>query len=84
MRAALAAALALLLTTAVVVPHVHAAWSGDECPACVVRGGEPATPAAPDLAPLPPLAGEPLPAPRSVAFDGAPLGAIPGQSPPRA
>ena len=39
MRAALAAALALLLTTAVVVPHVHAAWSGDECPACVVRGG---------------------------------------------
>jgi hypothetical protein len=83
MRAVLAAALALLLTAAVVVPHVHAASSGDECPACVVRGGEPAESSAPDLAPLPHYAGEPLPAPRSIPVDGAPIGAVPGQSPPR-
>jgi hypothetical protein len=84
MRAVLAAALALLLTAAVAVPHVHAAWSGEECAACVVHGGEVVASQVPDLAPLPSACSDVVLAPPSVPGDGAPLGAVPGQSPPRA
>ncbi len=83
MRAILAASLALLLTAAVALPHVHAASSGEECAACVVRGGEPAASQVPDLSPLPLALGGVEVALQSLPRDGAPLGAIPGQSPPR-
>jgi hypothetical protein len=82
MRVLLAATLALLLTAVVAVPHVHAAPSGEECAACVVRGGEAARSQTPDLEPLPLALGELVAEPRSLARDGAPLGAIPGQAPP--
>jgi hypothetical protein len=84
MRAVLAATLVLLLTAAVAVPHVHAAPSSEECAACVVRAGEVPESQVPVLSPLPLAAGEVLLAPQSRPGEGAPLGAIPGQSPPRA
>ncbi len=84
MRAILAAILVLLLTAAVAVPHVHTAPSSGECAACVVRAGDVAESQVPDLSPLPLAAGEVVLAPQSRPKDGAPLGAIPGQSPPRA
>jgi hypothetical protein len=84
MRAVIAATLALLLTAAVAVPHVHAAPSGEECAACVVRGGSVAESQVPDLSPLPLAAGGVVAELQSHPAEGAPLGAIPGQSPPRA
>jgi ferric-dicitrate binding protein FerR (iron transport regulator) len=84
MRAVLAATLVLLLAAAVAVPHVHAAPSSEECAACVARGGEVAESQVPDLSPLQLAAGDAVLAPQSRPGDGAPLGAIPGQSPPRA
>ncbi len=84
MRVAVAATLVLLLALAVVTPHVHTASSPEECAACVVRGGEVAQSQVPEVAPLPAAVGElavPLP---SRPGEGAPLGAIPGQSPPHA
>jgi hypothetical protein len=84
MRLVIAASLAVLLAAAVVVPHVHVASSGDECAACVVRGGQVAESQVPELLPLPLALGQVETAPCSVPRDGAPLGAISGQSPPRA
>jgi hypothetical protein len=84
MRAVLAATLALLVAAAVVVPHVHAAPCSEECAACVVRGGEVPESQAPGLSPLPVAAGDVVLAPQSRPKEGAPLGAVPGQSPPRA
>jgi hypothetical protein len=82
MRAVLAATLALLLTAIVVAPHVHAAPAGEECAVCVARGGEASESQTPVLSPLPLALGELVVAPVSLPRDGAPLGAIPGQSPP--
>ena len=82
MRLLIAATLALLLTAVVAAPHVHAAPGGEECAACVVRGGEPAGSKTLDLAPLHPALGALSPELLSIPGDGAPLGAIPGQSPP--
>lgn len=84
MRAVLAATLVLLLTAAVAVPHVHAAPSTEECAACVARAGDVAQSQVPDLTPLPLAAGDVVLAPLSRPGEGAPLGAVPGQSPPRA
>ena len=86
MRAVLAATLALALTVAVAAPHLHAdAHGGGDCAVCVVRsGGEVATCQTPDLAPAALPAGEVALAPARSPVCGAPLGAIPGQSPPRA
>ena len=85
MRALAAAALALALVLSVAVPHVHpAGHGGGECTACVARNGDVARSETPDVAPAvvhaEPVAGAPAPAP----VTGAPLGAIPGQSPPAA
>ena len=82
MRVLVAATLALLLTASVAAPHLHAAPAGDECAACVVRSGEAAESKTPGLAPLPLALGELVLEPQSLPGDGAPLGAIPGQSPP--
>lgn len=85
MRRLAAALMAAALVALAWAPHVHHGLRGHgECVACVVRGAEPP----PDL-PLelgPALAGfvEVVPAPVVPLPAGAPLGAIPGQSPPAA
>ena len=84
MRVLISATLALLLTAVVASPHHHAAPAGEECAACVVRGGEVAESKTPDLAPLPLAMGQPVAELESLRRDGVSLGAIPGQSPPRA
>ena len=85
-RAVLAATLALALTLAAAAPHLHPdAHGGGGCAVCVVRsGGEVATSQTPDLAPADLPAGEVTLLPPASPVCGAPLGAIPGQSPPRA
>ena len=78
----LAATLALLVLVAAGVPHEHVRHGSTECIACAVGQGTAAHDATPDVAPatvvLTASPAEPGPAPVS----GAPLGAIPGQSPP--
>ena len=85
MRTVLALAVAVLVASGAVAPHAHAGPLGSQgCQACVVGSGVEAGSAVPDLAPLPRVAesapGSPGPAP----VFGAPLGAVPGQSPPLA
>ncbi len=86
MRSAVAIAGAVLVLLGAAAPHNHAGALGMHgCAACVTRGAEPAADATPDVARAP-LA-EPLDAPAPVEEAptcGAPLGAIPGQSPPAA
>lgn len=85
MRAALAVLVALALLAGVVAPHAHAApRAPDECPACVLRhaAAPPAEP--PDVAPRVHELDAPSRAPGLPPVAGAPLGAIPGQSPPAA
>ena len=85
MRALLALALAFHLVLSAFGPHVHSGAHGvEDCAVCVVRGAEAATSATPDLAPSEVPAGPMALAPGLPPVDGAPLGAIPGQSPPRA
>ena len=83
MRALLAAGLAAFLVAAALAPHVHHGERGDhDCAACLARNTESARTEVPDLAPtrvrfvgvVAELVGVPA--------VGAPLGAIPGQSPP--
>jgi hypothetical protein len=86
MRSLLAAALAVFMVGAAMGPHHHLGPQGDhDCVACQARGAEEARSETPDVAPervrflgLVPLV--PVEAPPT----GAPLGAIPGQSPPAA
>jgi hypothetical protein len=84
MRAVLATALALTIALSAAAPHLHVGVHGaEECAVCVVRaGGDVARPQTPDVAPLDLPAGEVAQAPAQPATSGAPLGAIPGQSPP--
>lgn len=85
-RHAVAIALAVLVALAATAPHVHAsdALGNHACAACLASQAEGAESATPEVAPqaLPPeeLVLEPGLAPIS----GAPLGAVPGQSPPAA
>lgn len=83
MRALVAAVLAFGLVLTVAVPHVHAAGNrSGECTVCVARHGDVAHSEMPDVAPAV-LHAEPLPIEPALApVTGAPLGAIPGQSPP--
>ncbi len=84
MRAVLAIAAVLLVLVAVVAPHHHGGAYGDHaCAACVFQGGESAHSETPDVSPSPVVAGAPAALVAQVA-PGAPLGAVPGQSPPRA
>ncbi len=83
MRSAVAALLAAVLVALAWAPHVHVGPHGDhDCAACVARGAEPAGSATPDLAPPPAVREEKERAPEAPAPAGAPLGAVPGQSPP--
>jgi hypothetical protein len=83
MRAALAAALALLVLLGAGAPHVHAGPRGEhDCVACSARGAEEARSETPDLAPVAHPSGPAPHRPGLAPVTGAPLGAIPGQSPP--
>jgi hypothetical protein len=75
-----------LIALSIAAPHVHHAgpYGSHACQACVVRAAEEAGCATPDVAP-PSLAPETIPAaPGLPPVCGLPLGAVPGQSPPRA
>jgi hypothetical protein len=81
MRALLAASLALFLVFTAGAPHAHA-HGADECAVCVVRQGDAARDETPDVAPSAHVVGVAPCAPGLPPVFGAPLGAIPGQSPP--
>ncbi len=85
MRALLAATLALILVAAVAAPHVHAhaaTTTSDECTLCTVRHASPPRSSIPDVTPIVRVAAVAACAPGLPPVFGAPLGAIPGQSPP--
>jgi hypothetical protein len=84
MRTVLAAALALALALAAAAPHVHLGLQGgEECAACQVRSGsDVARSQMPDVAPRAVPAVAVVLAPGLHPVTGAPLGAVPGQSPP--
>jgi hypothetical protein len=85
-RAALSAFLALVLVVASAAPHVHAqaqtSSGGDECTLCTVRHAAPTSSALPDVAPVVYVEGDAAASPGLPPVLGAPLGAVPGQSPP--
>ncbi len=84
LRSLVAAGLALFLVLTAGTPHVHDGPHGaDDCVACVARHADVAHFEAPDLAPAPTPTVEVQRAPGLAPVTGAPLGAIPGQSPPR-
>jgi hypothetical protein len=82
-RAALALGLIVLALLGAVAPHDHGgSFGAHACAACLAAGAEEARAATPDLAPRRVLSvtlevAAPLSRPA-----GAPLGAVPGQSPP--
>lgn len=83
MRAVVAAILALALVLAAGAPHVHAhVVAGDECAVCTLRHTAPPRTELPDVAPVAIVAGDPAATPGLPPVAGAPLGAVPGQSPP--
>lgn len=86
MRALVAGLLALALVTAAVTPHVHVhVTSGDdECALCVLRHTAPPPAELTAIAPVVHVEGEACAAPGLPPVSGAPLGAVPGQSPPAA
>jgi hypothetical protein len=82
-RLVLAALFAAYIALAAAMPHGHGeSHDAHECIACSTAATEICEPALPDLAPrVLPLEVLAL-APASVPSSGAPLGSIPGQSPP--
>ncbi len=83
MRALVAAGLALLFVLASGVPHEHVrANAADQCIACAVGQGSAAHHETPDVAPATVVEAAPSPEPGPAPVSGAPLGAVPGQSPP--
>jgi len=86
MRAVLATALAVSIALSAAAPHLHVGVHGaEECAVCVVRGGvDVARAQTPDVAPADLPAGEVVLVPEQPPASGAPLGAMPGQSPPEA
>jgi hypothetical protein len=85
LRAALAILAALLVALGAAAPHQHAGAEGSHgCMACVARAGEEAVSATPDVRPLALPPGTVFAAPAGAPAAGFPLGAVPGQSPPRA
>jgi hypothetical protein len=85
MRALVAAGLALFLVLSAATPHVHTGEHADEsCAVCVARHADVPRTELPDLAPAAVVEATASLAIGLPPVDGAPLGAIPGQSPPRA
>jgi hypothetical protein len=84
-RVLVAIATAALLLVGLVAPHHHSTSGGvHECVACAVGGSLEARDVTPRLAPPPPAPLAAVAAPATDPVTGAPLGAIPGQSPPTA
>jgi hypothetical protein len=80
---AVAVVVAVAVSIAAAAPHVHAVrHAGEECVLCLARTGEVARSETPEVAPVLQPAGEPCRSPGLPPVSGAPLGAIPGQSPP--
>jgi len=83
-RTVLAAAMVLLVLGAALAPHSHEGRYGRHgCLACAMAGGDEARSETPRIEPLPALE---RPRERHQArapAAGFPLGAVPGQSPPR-
>ncbi len=85
MRALVAAVLALGLLALAAVPHVHpAGHGGNECAVCIARQGNVAHDETPDVTPGVVQAEPIVLVPPHAPVTGAPLGAVPGQSPPAA
>jgi len=82
MRAAVALVLSAVLLALCWAPHVHHGDDDHDCPACVARTVEAAHHQTPDLAPVRVSFAEVVEVPIEIEPSGAPLGAIPGQSPP--
>ena len=84
MRAVVAVFLSAVLFALCWAPHVHHGVEGDrDCAACVARNADAAQYEVPELAPARVvLVGLVVVAPIQPASVGAPLGSIPGQSPP--
>jgi len=84
-RALLAAAAALLVLLTAVAPHAHESALGRHaCVACVAAGGEEAVCTSPDVTPRRLAVATVTQSAPEPPVTGAPLGAIPGQSPPAA
>jgi hypothetical protein len=90
MRALCSALLGALLLITAAGPHVHKgtdaqqASHGSHCAVCAARGADVARDATPDVTPRVVVLGAAPLAPGLPPVTGAPMGAIPGQSPPRA
>ena len=84
MRALVAAALVFALAISVAGPHVHVGAETHGCAVCVLHHTDVPRSEAPDVAPAVPDRGEVAASPALPPVTGAPLGAIPGQSPPAA
>lgn len=84
LRSAVATLLAVAVLVLAAVPHVHdgAAPERPDCVACATARSAAAPPATVDVAPLACPAGQVVLAPGLAPVTGAPLGAVPGQSPP--
>ena len=83
MRALVAAVLALMVVLAAGVPHEHVRGHGAaDCIACAVGQGDAARDENPDVAPATVVFAASAAEPGAAPVSGAPLGAIPGQSPP--
>ncbi len=83
MRALVAATLALMVVLAAAVPHEHLRGHGAaDCIACAVGQGDAAHDETPDVAPATEVVAAAPEEPGAAPVSGAPLGAIPGQSPP--
>lgn len=82
-RPVVSAVLVVVLFALAGAPHVHQGPHGDhDCPACLARTVEAARTEAPDVAPVSEPLVEVVAEPFEIVPWGAPLGAIPGQSPP--
>lgn len=87
MRALVSTLLAVHLVLAAAAPHVHLVaddHGGAPCAVCVTRTAAVSESQTPDVAPVAAPAGEAVLVPGLAPVTGAPLGAIPGQSPPAA
>ena len=82
MRALVAAALVALLAVSAAGPHVHVGFERHDCSVCVLHHTDVPRSEAPEVAPIVQERGEVAASPGLPPVTGAPLGAIPGQSPP--
>jgi hypothetical protein len=86
MRALVALGLSVFLVLSAGLPHIHTGGphGAEACAVCVARNADAARDETPDVAPVAILAGKPVAVPGLPPVYGAPLGAVPGQSPPAA